>query len=214
MQPSKQVLGELYDRWGRIYESRVSSSETYYYRGLTWDEFNKVVQNPYISKFAKEDAIFNNCVVWPEGITSDNTMPGVVASVAESVIMISGMVDAELAQEIIDDYRDKAGGIYFGIKAILLSQFEVLRLTEKDIDSLTFEQSISKLVLCEKIMDIQKMMFNPDFSVPEFNIMPKEEPQPERQPDPIDPDDPNFSPTTYGTASIDDPIAQALKSIR
>ncbi len=211
MQPSKQHLAELYDRWGRIYESRVSPSEVYFYRSLTWDEFNNVVQNPYISKIAKEDAVFNACVVWPEDITSDDVMPGVVSSIAESAVMISGMVDAELAQEIIDDYRDKSGGIYFGIKAILLSQYEVLRLTEADVDALTFEQSIAKLVMCEKIMEIQKMMFNPDYGVPEFNILSKEEPQQESGPDPINPDDPDYSPSTHGAASVNDPIAQALK---
>lgn len=210
--PSKDALADLRNQWGHIYEVQ-SSQGSIYYRGLTWNEFNDIIMNSFISSYRKEELIFNSCVVWPPKISVDDVPPGLVTYAADAIVKDSGMTDPEIAQNTLNEYREKAQTIHTSIKAVLLSQFELLRLTEDDIDNMTFEQSAEKLVLCEQIMQIQKAMFNPEYDVPSFNIIEQEETTTNtEQPEEFD-DHPNYKPSTEGTARADDPIARALKGL-
>lgn len=149
----KQMLKTQYSH---IYSVSDNSGTEYLFRSLSLKEV-KLVEY-FITKNLKtsvelEDFCLENCLLYPE-VNLDRIQPGVVKQIADEILVVSGVTNAEYIAHSMRSTRDRlAGDIILDIKSYIISA--IPRYTDEELDKFSLLELIEKLVLSEKILKLQ-----------------------------------------------------------
>jgi hypothetical protein len=147
---------ELKYKYGNLYYVTVKNVDLYF-RELTFKEYEKVLylqeSNDY-SYADIEDIILQEAIVHPVDFDLNKVPPGVVSSLAEEIIDISGFSSAKMARHVLMSKREQANEVKNLMKAFVLAT--ISSYSPDDLEDMTFSQLAEKVALSEKIIEIQQ----------------------------------------------------------
>ena len=204
----EEALKNAKKTYDEVYEISTSSGLCYV-RPLTLNEYNSLGKMDPIDA---EDHIFELTVIWPENF---RPLAGEVSSIAEEVIDVSGLSDVKTAKALLHKKRQQVQEVQSMMYAYVMA---TQSYTVEQLGDLTFAQLVYRVALAEKIFEIQEAAFDPTIQLT-FDLTDPEEVMENDYDDQLEefaklqrgrynnPD----NPSTLGTATVDDPIAQQLK---
>lgn len=148
---------ELKIKYGNIYSVSDSSGTEYLFRALSLEEIYSV--ETYISKGSKslveiENFCLETCVLEPVIDDPDDVMPGTAKQIAEDILRVSGVTDSRYILDSMVEVRDQlSNDIILSIKTYIISAMP--SYTDTDLDKFSIRQLLEKLVLSEKILQLQ-----------------------------------------------------------
>ena len=197
---------ELKYKYGNLYAVVVKGVDLYF-RELTFKEYERVLflQDSEGLTYADiEDLILEQAIVYPENFDLDKVPPGIVSSLAEEVINISGFASARTAKQVLINKRDEANEVKNLMKAFVLATISTY--SPDDLEDMTFSQLAEKVALSEKIIEIQQGINGIESTNINLELIDPEE-ELEKQKQMAEKHD---KAKPAGAAGIDDPIAHKL----
>jgi len=197
---------ELKYKYGNLYAVVVKGVDLYF-RELTFKEYERVLflQDSEGLTYADiEDLILEQAIVYPENFDLDKVPPGIVSSLAEEVINISGFASARTAKQVLVNKRDEANEVKNLMKAFVLATISTY--SPDDLEDMTFSQLAEKVALSEKIIEIQQGINGIESTNINLELIDPEE-ELEKQKQMAEKHD---KAKPAGAAGIDDPIAHKL----
>lgn len=204
MSPDK--LYELKKKYGSIFSTLIKNEEIFF-RELTFEEYDKIVEYKNSDDHSSvdiEDIIIESAVVYPENLDTNKIPPGLISSLSQQIVDVSGFYSAKIAKNILNSKREKANEVRSLMKAFVLATIHTYSPT--DLDKMTFSQLAENVALSEKIIEIQQSIngvqptnINLELIDPEEELEKKKTSEARH----------NLS-KREGEASYSDPIAQKL----
>jgi len=154
-----EVLLELRLRYGPLYSTTVRGI-TLLFREITYNEFDKFVtiqESEGYSLVDSEDYILAQCIVFPENFNIDTIQAGAVSGICDAILEASGFSSARTAKAILESKREKASEVRGLMKAFVLATIHTYG--PEDLDDMTFSQLSERVVLAEKIIEIQQSIY-------------------------------------------------------
>jgi hypothetical protein len=202
----QDLIFELKYKYGNLYAVVVKGVDLYF-RELTFKEYERVLflQDSEGLTYADiEDLILEQAIVYPENFDLDKVPPGIVSSLAEEVINISGFASARTAKQVLINKRDEANEVKNLMKAFVLATISTY--SPDDLEDMTFSQLAEKVALSEKIIEIQQGINGIESTNINLELIDPEE-ELEKQKQMAEKHD---KAKPAGAAGIDDPIAHKL----
>jgi chorismate mutase len=191
---------------GAVFTATVKNVDIVF-RELTFSEYDKISEYRNSDEFSSadaEDLIINSAVVYPENFSVDKLPPGIVTSLAQRIIDVSGFYSAKLAKRTLEEKREKAGEVRNLMKAFVLATIPVYK--PEDLDEMTFSQLSERVAIAEKIIEIKQAINGIEPTNMSLELIdPEEEEEKARQKAARH----NLS-RKDGEAEYEDPIAQKL----
>lgn len=154
MSPTSDEIFQWKKRHGQIFSVGFRDEE-YVFRAVTISEYYDLsLHKNDFSSADTEDAIVKAALLYPQKLDSDSAPAGLVSTLAEEILNISGFNDAKYAKSLVEEYRQNADDVWVLMKAIIIAAMPAY--AEEHLDSLSFEQLAKKVVLAEKILELQK----------------------------------------------------------
>lgn len=208
MDPEK--LYELKKRYGSIFSTVLKNKEIFF-RELTFEEYDKIVEYKNSESYSSadvEDVIIAAAVVYPDNFNINDLPPGLISSLSQQIVDISGFYSAKIAKGILSDKREKANEVRSLMKAFVLATIHTY--SPKDLDGMTFSQLAENVALSEKIIEIQQSINGVEPTNISLQLI---DPEEELEKQKISEARHNLS-RKEGEASYSDPIAQKLWGLR
>lgn len=144
---------ELKRKWSSLYCLKVGEM-CFLVRLLTKGEFIFFLGIRQYMLGVDDDFVFNNCVLYPELKTDelDNLKAGIIPSVVEAVIELSGFSSPEMVQELIKENRSFMELADNQIVATLCKAFP--QLDPEKIDNFDIQKIAHYLALAEQILGV------------------------------------------------------------
>lgn len=197
---------ELKYKYGNLYAVVVKGVDLYF-RELTFKEYERVLflQDSEGLTYADiEDLILEQAIVYPENFDLDKVPPGIVSSLAEEVINISGFASARTAKQVLVNKRDEANEVKNLMKAFVLATISIY--SPEDLENMTFSELAEKVALSEKIIEIKQNANGMESTDLKIQLIDPEEEEVKKQ---VSAARHNLS-KKDGEAAYEDPIAQKL----
>lgn len=169
MDISQQTIEELRQKHGKIYRTNYNNSY-FIFRALTVGEFEYLT---IAHSLEHEDSVAKKIIVWPENIDIDSMPAGFVSAILNEALEVSNFADAAKANSLIEEARAKSTMVIPMIKSFILAARPMV--SNEYLNSLTFDQLISELVIAEKILEIISNVTNPSVESVSFTIPDPEE---------------------------------------
>lgn len=150
------VIFELKYKYGNLYSVTVKNIDLYF-RELTFKEYEKILylQESNEHSYADiEDIVLQQAIVYPLDFDLNKVPPGIVSSLAEEVIDISGFSSAKTARRVLLAKREQANEVKNLMKAFVLAT--ISSYSPDDLEDMTFSQLAEKVALSEKIIEIKQ----------------------------------------------------------
>lgn len=202
---AKPNIGLLKQQYGKIYSVSIRGVD-YIFRSLTFAEFDEAssANSDEWSAADAEEGLVLKAVLWPEETDFDTLPAGVVTTLANEILDVSGFTDPKGAKASLDEKREQAAYVRNIMKAFVLAAMPTY--TEEQLDQYNFEQLAAKVALAEKVLEIQKAVANPNIDNITLLINDPDEEQ-EQAEEAVE----HFNKTRQpGTATAQDPIAARL----
>jgi len=197
---------ELKYKYGNLYAIDIKGVEVYF-RELTFKEYERVLflQDSNELTYADiEDLILEQAIVSPENFDLNKVPPGVVSSLAEEIINISGFSSARMAKHVLNVKREESNEVKNLMKAFVLATISTY--SPDDLEEMTFSQLAEKVALSEKIIEIQQGINGIESTNINLELIDPEE-ELEKQKQMAEKHD---KAKPAGAAGVDDPIAHKL----
>lgn len=150
------LVFELKNKYGKLYSVKIKEN-TVIFRELTFKEFNKISYLQTLEDFSYadiEDVILSYAVVYPLNFDTMKIPAGVVSSLAEEILDISGFFSVKIAKAILEDKRHQANEVKNLMKAFVLATISTY--TPDQLEEMTFSELAEKVALSEKIIEIKQ----------------------------------------------------------
>jgi len=200
------VIFELKYKYGNLYSITVKGIDLYF-RELTFKEYEKVLYLQESNNFSYadiEDIVIQQAIVYPEDFDLNKIPPGIVSSLAEEVIDISGFSSAKMARYVLMSKREQANEVKNLMKAFVLAT--ISSYSPDDLEDMTFSQLAEKVALSEKIIEIQQGINGIEATNITLELIDPEE-EAKKYQEMIEKHD---KAKPAGAAGLDDPIANKL----
>lgn len=154
MSPTADEIFQWKKQYGQIFSVGFRGEE-YIFRAVTISEYYDLSlhENDFSSAEA-EDAIVKAALLYPQDLDSDLAPAGLVSTLSEEIFNISGFNNAKQAKATIDEFRNTAEDVWTLMKAIIIAAMPAY--SEEQLNVLSFEQLAKKVVLAEKILEVQQ----------------------------------------------------------
>lgn len=161
-------------KYGKVYSAPLTGSTECIFRPLTVSEY-EFIEDGNLSSVEAEDIVVSSCVFWPENFDVNKYQPGLISSLSEEILELSGFSSIEIAQNILLEARDKSNTITNVMKATVLSLKPILDISLEDLNHMTFHQICETVTLAEQIIKIQKTIYDPSVELEISFSQPEEE---------------------------------------
>lgn len=175
MSADEQQIREWKKQYGNIFSIAIGSVD-FIFREITFAEFDDVYARQDSSDSAEaEDYLVRLALLYPTLSDEDyDKMPaGVVTSIAEEVIDVSGMGNPKRAKAMLEKHRENNNQVRNLMKAFILATMNAYR--EEELDDCTFDQLAKKVALSEQIIKINQTAFGVENELTLDLIDPEEE---------------------------------------
>lgn len=204
LEPEK--YSAIVSKYGPIFSAQIRGSEVYF-RELTFSEFDSIINIQNMegnSAVDSEDLIIKTAVVYPEDLNVDKLPAGIVTSLCQQILDISGFNSPKTAKQILDQKREDAAQVRSLMKAFVLTTIK--GYTPEDLDDMTYSQLAEKVALSEKIIEITQALHSIEPNNLKLQLIdPEEEEEKAKQKAAKH----NMA-KAQGAAGYEDPIAQKL----
>ena len=195
-------------QYGKIYNVSMRGVD-YIFRNLTIDEYNTLVrleQNPDSDSAEVEDAVVATALLHPnpEGHEFDRAPAGVITSLADEILELSGFGSPKHQKTVLEDYRARTQTVLNQMYAFILATMPVYRM--EDLDSCTFDQLCERVAMAEQIIRVNQAAFGMENDIHLEIIDPEEEAEKQR----IEAEK-HAAQKKPGQAGFNDPIAAKLQ---
>lgn len=198
-----EQIAQWKEQYGEIYSASEGKQE-YVFRALTLDEHALVRRAQKESIVDAQEKTVELGLLHPRPL-SDRTPAGVITTLAEEILEVSGFGHPKHMRAILEEERSKvAGDIQTLMKGFILATMP--GYTEEELNLLTFRQLSHKLALAETIMQVNRASIDMDGDPPQLEIIDPEL-EAQRQAEEARKHAVQKKP---GTAGYNDPIAQKL----
>lgn len=119
-------FGEQYDV---VHHVRIED-EDFIFRILGRHEYKKILNNPNLSEFDKEDEICNTCLLYPEGYDLDNASAGIPGELCKFILENSFLDGLESTIRLLEHYKDEMEELEHQMVCIISEAFPNYTLEE------------------------------------------------------------------------------------
>jgi len=207
MGPTQEHIVAWKKEYGNIFSMTIGSTD-FIFREITFNEFDDVQRyRESESSAAAEDYLVRMALLYPQMSDEDydRVSAGVVTSIAEEILDMSGMGSPKRAKSVLDKHRNNTNEVRVLMKAFILATMSAYK--EEELDYYTFDELAKKVVMAEQIIKVNQAAFGVDNEITLDLIDPEEEVQ--KQQHEADKHNKQKKP---GQAGANDPIAQKLAS--
>lgn len=155
-----RLVEEYKSKYGKVYSVPLTGKAECIFRALTVSEYEKV-EDDELSSVEVEDCIISSCVFWPESFDANAYPPGLMTSLSDEILEVSGFSNIEKAQSILLNARQRSNTITNVMKATVLSIKPILGISLEDLNGMTFPKMCEIVTLAEQIIKIQKTIYDP-----------------------------------------------------
>lgn len=129
-----------------------SNQEDYVFRPLTLGEYTAAQNIAKESGIDAEESIVRSAVLHPD--LRDDVPAGVWTSLANEILEVSHFNSPKVMKQMLIDKRDEETNLVTQIKAFIIASIPTC--SESELDSMTFEELIQKVILAEQIIKVQQ----------------------------------------------------------
>lgn len=193
------------DEYGRVFSVHLNGID-YIFHALThaeYERFEKKLQDEGVPE--AEDCVLSLGLLDPLDVEFDKQPAGVVSTLAEEIIDVSGFNNPKTAKDILEEKREEVEEVWGLMKSFVIATMPAYR--EEELDDLTFADMAYKVALAEAIIRVNQAVFGIENSVTLDLIDPQEE-QSQMQEQAMK----HNVQKKPGQASHQDPIAQKLRN--
>lgn len=197
---------KLVNRYGPIFSTEIKNQKVYF-REITFAEFDSIINIQNMeggSSLDSEDLIIQAAVVYPKNLNIDRLPAGVVASLSQEILNVSGFNNPKTAKRILEEKRYAAAQVRGLMKAFVLSTIK--SYTPEELDQMTYSQLAEKVALSEKIIEITQAMHAVEPNDLKLQLIDPEEEEQKKQQKAAK----HNMAKAEGAANYNDPIAQQL----
>jgi len=151
-------------KFGQVFSVPLNASTECIFRPLTISEYEEI-ENNSLNGVEVEDFVISRCVFWPENFNPNKFQLGLISSLSEEIIEMSGLSTIEKAQNVLREAREKSNSVTNVMKATILSVKPILNFSLEDINNMTFEKLCQTVTLAEQIIRIQKAVYDPTVEI-------------------------------------------------
>lgn len=201
-----ELIFALKSKYGNIYSVAIKGRDVVF-RELTFKEYNKILYLQNLDGFSSadmEDLILSYAVIYPENFDIMSIPPGIVSSLSQEILDISGFFTVSLAKNILEQKRYEATEVKNLMKAFVLAT--ITMYTPEDLEDMTFSELAEKVALSEKIIEIKQNMNGMEATNLSLQLI---DPEEEVQKEKVKAARHNLS-KKEGEAAYEDPIARKL----
>lgn len=190
---------------GKVFSASMAGVD-FIFRALTFAEYDSLLQVEESDGSAEaEDSAVSMGVLFPLDMDFENFPAGVVSSLSEEILEISGFGSAAYAKQLLEAQRVNVADVRGLMKSFVLATMPAYK--EEELDQLTFDQMSKKVALAEQILKVHQATFGVDNDVTLDLIDPKEEAMKQQEEAKK-----HSAQKKPGQAGFNDPIAQKLAS--
>lgn len=200
------LLFQLKNKYGKLYSVKIKN-ETVIFRELTFKEFDKISYLQTLEDFSYadiEDFILSYAIVYPEEFDTMRIPAGVVSSLAEEILDISGFFNVKIAISTLNQKRQEANEVKNLMKAFVLATISTY--SPQELEEMTFSELAEKVALSEKIIEIKQNINGIESTDLTLQLI---DPEEEAEKEKAKAARHNLS-TKDGEAKYEDPIARKL----
>lgn len=172
-----EVLLALKQKHGPLYNTQVKGFDLLF-KELTFAQYDEIVtiQNSegYSSADA-EDIILQRTIVYPENFDIYKIPAGAISALSQEILDASGFASARVAKRVLEKKRNEANEVRFLMKAFVLATIHTY--SPEDLDNMTFSELSSKVVLAEKIIEVQQSVYGIEPTSVKLDLIDPEEEQ-------------------------------------
>lgn len=201
-----ELIFALKSKYGNIYSVTIKGRDVIF-RELTFKEYNKILYLQNLDGFSSadmEDLILTYAVIYPENFDIMSIPPGIVSSLSQEILDISGFFTVSLAKSILEQKRYEATEVKNLMKAFVLATISTY--TPEHLEEMTFSELAEKVALSEKIIEIKQNMNGIEATNLSLQLI---DPEEEAQKEKVKAARHNLS-KKEGEAAYEDPIAKKL----
>lgn len=201
-----ELIFALKSKYGNIYSVAIKGRDVVF-RELTFKEYNKILYLQNLDGFSSadmEDLILSYAVIYPENFDVMSIPPGIVSSLSQEILDISGFFTVSLAKNILEQKRYEATEVKNLMKAFVLATISTY--TPEHLEDMTFSELAEKVALSEKIIEIKQNMNGMEATNLSLQLI---DPEEEVQKEKVKAARHNLS-KKEGEAAYEDPIAKKL----
>ncbi|HJS83587.1 MAG TPA: hypothetical protein VJ742_12210 [Nitrososphaera sp.] len=148
---SEELIAHWKKEYGSIY-SAPGGKQNYIFRALTIGEHSDILRT-YQSVVDIEENIVRCALLEPRDLTA-KTPAGVVSTLAEEIMEVSGFGSYDHAKSLLESKRAASNSVPVLMKAFILATMPAY--TEEELNNLSFEQMAAKVALAEQIIKVQQ----------------------------------------------------------
>lgn len=153
---------EQISAWKRQFDGVYSVSMRgvdYIFRALTFDEYDSIMGADESSAEAEElivhTTLLEPIIDWSSSDV-DNLPAGVITSIADEVLNISGYGDPKHAKAVLDKKRAETGDVRSLMKAFVVA---VLGYKDTELHQLNYSQLAGKVAFAEQVIEVLQAMY-------------------------------------------------------
>jgi hypothetical protein len=200
------VIFDLKKKYGNLYSVNVKNFEVIF-RELTFTEYDLILYLQELEEYSYadiEDFILDYAIVYPENFDLGKIPAGLVTSLAQNVLELSGFFSVKVAKKILQDKRNEMTDVRNLMKAFVISTMP--SFIPEELDVMTFSQLAEHVALAEKIIELKQNTYELQSNGLKLELIdPEEEYEKQENIKKV-----HDKAKPEGAATIDDPIAQKL----
>lgn len=191
------------EEYGRVFSAHLAGID-YIFHALTFSEYEVVERKMDAEGMPEaEEYILSCCLLYPLDVDFDKQPAGVVSTLAEEMLDISGFNNPKVAKSILDEKRERVEEVWGLMKSFVLATMPAYR--EEELDTLTFADMAYKVALAESIIKVNQAVFGIENSVT-LDLVDPQEQAPRTQEEAFK----HNAQKKPGQAGYEDPIAHKL----
>lgn len=200
------VLFDLKKKYGNLYTVSVKNLDLVF-RELTFREYDLILYHQELEDFSYadiEDLVLEYAIVYPENFSLNRIPAGLVTSLAQNILELSGFFSVKIAKKILEEKRYQMTEVRSLMKAFVIATMSFY--SPEQLDDMTFSELAEKVALAEKIIELKQSTYEiPNNNLKLELIDPEEEYEKQQRAKDI-----HDKAKPKGAATLDDPIAQKL----
>lgn len=150
-----QQVSDWKRQYGEVFSASIRGCD-YVFRALTLDEYGSFMDQSD-SAAETEERIAVTAVLSPPLDDLDSISAGIVTTLAEEILNVSGHGDPKRAKGVLDQKRYNASEANTYMKAFVIAAMPAY--TIEDLGKFTYSQLAEKVAFAEKVIEIRQAMF-------------------------------------------------------
>lgn len=207
---NSNTIFDLKKKYGNLYSVDIKNSDVVF-RELTFREYDLIMYYQELEDYSYadvEDLVLEYAIVYPDNFDLNKIPAGLVTTLAQNILELSGFFSVKIAKRILEDKRIQMTEVRNLMKAFVISAMP--SYISDTLDEMTFSELAEKVALSEKIIELKQSTYGIQSNNLKLELIdPEEESLKQEKVKEV-----HNKAKPQGAAGIDDPVAQKLWGMR